>query len=192
MANILIKQGREIAGSNLVTPSSKANKTDLTSIMQTGTTSSQAISAGTYFYLNDVLVRAKADTETAATYEVVTAGALNELNDAIKGLKLAEQSFSTVGSFVAISNATISNLSKYKSIEIKCYNSANAMATLFLDVTNGMFTQVFVVPQLVDGGVTYRYLIEVKFENNQLYVRFNILGYTFTPTKVEVYAHMFA
>ena len=83
MANILIKQGREIAGSSLVTPSTKADKTDLTDIIQTGTTSSQAISAGTYFYLNDVLVKAKVDIASGATftlntnYEVVTAGALN-------------------------------------------------------------------------------------------------------------------
>lgn len=86
MANILIKQGREIAGSNLVTPSTKADKTDLSSIIQTGTTSSQVISAGKYFYLNDVLVKAKVDIASGATftlntnYEVVTAGALNEMN----------------------------------------------------------------------------------------------------------------
>lgn len=85
MANILIKQGKEIAGSSLVTPSSKADKTDLSSIIQTGTASSQAISAGIYFYLNDVLVRAKVDIANGATftlntnYEVVTAGALNEM-----------------------------------------------------------------------------------------------------------------
>lgn len=87
MANILIKQGKEIAGSSLVTPSSKADKIDLSNIIQTGTASSQAISAGTYFYLNDTLVRAKVDIANGATftlntnYEVVTAGALNELKD---------------------------------------------------------------------------------------------------------------
>ena len=87
MANILIKQGKEIAGSSLVTPSSKADKTDLSNIIQTGTTSTQAISAGTYFYLNDVLVKAKVAIANGATftlntnYEVVTAGGLNELKD---------------------------------------------------------------------------------------------------------------
>lgn len=85
MANILIKQGREIAGSNLVTPSTKADKTDLSSIIQTGTASSQAISSGTYFYLNDVLVRAKVAIANGATftlntnYEIITAGALNDI-----------------------------------------------------------------------------------------------------------------
>lgn len=89
MANILIKQGLEIAVPDFVITTDEARKVDLTSIIQTGTTSSQAISAGTYFYLNNVLVRAKVDIANGATftlntnYEEVTAGALNELNDAI-------------------------------------------------------------------------------------------------------------
>lgn len=65
----------------------KADKSDLTSIFATGSTNTtgSAISAGTYFYLNGLLVRAKADIATNATftlntnYEVVTVGALNEL-----------------------------------------------------------------------------------------------------------------
>ena len=87
MANILIKQGLEIAVPDFVITTDEARKVDLTSIIQTGTTSSQAISAGTYFYLNGTLVRAKVDIANGATftlntnYEVVTAGALNELND---------------------------------------------------------------------------------------------------------------
>ena len=93
MADFLVKQGHEIAGSNLVNPSSKADKTDLSSIIQTGTASSQAISAGTYFYLNDVLVRAKVDIANGATftlntnYEVVTAGGLNATR--IKSVELS-------------------------------------------------------------------------------------------------------
>lgn len=64
--------------------SALANKSDLTSISESGTTASQAISAGTYFYLNGTLVRAKTAIASGATftlntnYEVVTAGALNE------------------------------------------------------------------------------------------------------------------
>ena len=87
MANILIKQGLEIAVPDFVITTDEARKVDLTSIIQTGTTSTQAISAGTYFYLNSTLVRAKVDIANGATftlntnYEVVTAGALNELND---------------------------------------------------------------------------------------------------------------
>ena len=63
----------------------KANKTDLTSISETGATASQAISAGTYFYLNGTLVRAKTAIANGATftentnYETVTAGGFNPL-----------------------------------------------------------------------------------------------------------------
>lgn len=89
MANILIKQGLEIAVPDFVITTDEARKVDLTDIIQTGTTSSQAISAGTYFYLNNVLVRAKVAIANGATftlntnYEVVTAGALNELKNAM-------------------------------------------------------------------------------------------------------------
>ena len=62
----------------------KAEKTDLTSISESGTTASQAISAGTYFYLDGTLVRAKTNIASGATftlntnYELVMAGALNK------------------------------------------------------------------------------------------------------------------
>ena len=62
----------------------KAEQDNLTSISETGATASQAISAGTYFYLNGTLVRAKTAIANGATftlntnYEVVTDGALNE------------------------------------------------------------------------------------------------------------------
>lgn len=85
--NFLVKQGKVMGGVRLVTDADVAHQTDLTNIRETGTTSSQAISAGKYFYLNNVLVRAKVDIASGATftlntnYEVVTAGALNELND---------------------------------------------------------------------------------------------------------------
>lgn len=60
----------------------------LASILATGATNAtgSTISAGTYFYLDGVLVRALADIANGATftlntnYEVVTAGALNETN----------------------------------------------------------------------------------------------------------------
>lgn len=64
----------------------KADKTDLASIQITGSTNDtgSTITSGTYFYLNDTLVRAKTDIANGATltlntnYEVVTAGALND------------------------------------------------------------------------------------------------------------------
>ena len=62
-------------------------RSDITSINQTGTTATQAISSGTYFYLNGTLVRAKTAIASGATftlntnYEVVTVGdALKEEN----------------------------------------------------------------------------------------------------------------
>ena len=64
----------------------KAQKSDLSSIFETGSTASQAIVSGTYFYLDGVLSRAKADIASGDTftlntnYEAVTAGGLNELN----------------------------------------------------------------------------------------------------------------
>lgn len=77
-------------------------RSDITSINQTGTTATQAISSGTYFYLNEVLVRAKTDIASGATftlntnYEVKTVGdVLADLNrgsvsvtaDGVKTLK---------------------------------------------------------------------------------------------------------
>lgn len=64
-----------------------ARKADLTNLDLTGTTNTtgSTIAAGTYFYLNGVLVRAKTDIASGATftsgtnYEAVTAGALNDL-----------------------------------------------------------------------------------------------------------------
>lgn len=63
----------------------KADKTDLTSIIATGSTNSTGatITSGTYFYLNGTLVRAKANIANGATYtlntnyEEMTEGVLN-------------------------------------------------------------------------------------------------------------------
>ena len=63
-------------------------RTDLTSIIATGTTNATGatIAKGTFFYLNGALVQAKADIASAATftsgtnYEAVTAGGLNSLS----------------------------------------------------------------------------------------------------------------
>ena len=125
MANILIKQGYEIAVPDFVITTDEARKVDLTSVIQTGTTSSQAISAGTYFYLNNVLVRAKVDIANGATftlntnYEVVTAGALNELKDAINGVvKVKVKSnisaqVATANNYVSVSYDLPSDMTTY-------------------------------------------------------------------------------
>ena len=84
--NLLIVQA---TGQGLVnygsTIGNKAPKSDLASISITGTTNNtgSTIKAGTFFYLNGTLVRAKTDISNGATltsgtnYEVVTAGGLN-------------------------------------------------------------------------------------------------------------------
>lgn len=60
-------------------------RSDITSINQTGTTATQAISSGTYFYLNEVLVRAKTAIASGATftentnYMVIAGGGLNDI-----------------------------------------------------------------------------------------------------------------
>lgn len=65
----------------------KVEKTDITSILQTGTTATQSILKGKYFYLNGTLVKAKTDISNGATftlntnYEEVSEGAINELSD---------------------------------------------------------------------------------------------------------------
>jgi hypothetical protein len=82
-----IETGIENAYTDIATINSavgdKADMDDLASITESGATADQAISAGTFFYLNGALVRAKTDIANGATftlntnYETVTAGALN-------------------------------------------------------------------------------------------------------------------
>lgn len=69
----------------------KAAKVDLTNISITGSTNNtgSTITSGSFFYKNGTLVRAKTDIANNATltlntnYEIVTAGGLNALNNAL-------------------------------------------------------------------------------------------------------------
>lgn len=78
-----------VNGSSSTPSTSKADKTDLTSIIETGLVASQPISSGTYFYLNDVLVKAIDNIASNATfvfgtnYEEVTAGGLNDVKNPV-------------------------------------------------------------------------------------------------------------
>lgn len=95
----------------------RAAKTDLTSIIATGTTNTTgaAIAAGTYFYLNGVLVQAKANIASGATftsgtnYEVVTAGGLNALNSQLADISTRYEelcnnsNYYTVGTKITLS-----------------------------------------------------------------------------------------
>jgi hypothetical protein len=124
----------------------KSNKSDLTSIFQTGTTASQTIGNGTYFYLDNVLVRAKADIANGGTftvntnYEVVTAGALNELFNYSKSVntKLDNKAFTNrvQGTNVNISTClngqylTFGYNSTYNNITV--YNGSTYVGSLAL------------------------------------------------------------
>lgn len=101
--NMLTFDSAPTAGSNNPVTSSgiksalnaKADQTDLTSIIQTGTTCTEAngIAAGVYFYLNGDMVCAKTAIANGATftlntnYEYPSAGALNALKSAISDAK---------------------------------------------------------------------------------------------------------
>lgn len=157
MANILIKQGKEIAGSSLVNPSTKADKVDLTSIIQTGTTSTQAISAGTYFYLNDVLVKAKVDIANGATftlntnYEVVTAGALNNI------INLLNNSYPKVKIKAGLT-ATVNTAGGYASVPFDLPTDMNTyIGSIFLCTgvsANWAFVSSQVDMHLYNGSMT--------------------------------------
>lgn len=81
--------------------SNKADKTDLTSIIATGSTNTTGatIKGGTYFYLNGTLCRAKTDIAADATftlntnYEVVN-GALNDIKNKL-GTSVDLRSYNT-------------------------------------------------------------------------------------------------
>ena len=77
----------------VVSASGKADKADLTSISETGSTASQAISAGQYFYLNGSLVRAKTDIASGATFVSGTnyESGDNALNSYLAGTVVTQQ-----------------------------------------------------------------------------------------------------
>ena len=99
MADFFAKGKRPIngyGGGNL------ASKSDLTNIFQTGTTATQAIIAGTYFYLNGTLVRAKTAIASGATftlntnYELVTVGGLNAVKVYYKDITKTSSQYGVV------------------------------------------------------------------------------------------------
>ena len=133
MADFFAKGNKPIngyGGGNL------ASKSDLTDIFESGTTASRAISAGTYFYLNGVLVRAIATIASGATftlntnYEVVTAGALNDLK---------KPSFRKVydgnATYTAGLSANISLPTGYETEYFPIYSWVNANAVSFISRT---------------------------------------------------------
>ena len=154
----------------------KADKTDLASIQITGSTNNtgSTISSGTYFYLNDTLVRAKTDIANGATltlntnYEVVIIGALNELNPdkgnvsvTADGVKTYSQLFDTLYSL--IDSSKINNKS-YLTIANQVYAITNKTAS-----------------QIDFGCVTVRNIngIRIKASSSE-FSAFNIVTSTYT------------
>ena len=89
-------EAKSIDASLILTPisdleSEKVPKSDLTNISITGTKNNtgSTITSGTFFYKDGTLVKAKTDIANNATltlntnYEIVTAGGLNALNEAL-------------------------------------------------------------------------------------------------------------
>lgn len=123
----------------------KADKTDLASIQITGSTNDTGatITSGTYFYLNDTLVRAKADIANGATltlntnYEVVTAGALND--DSFFIQKTFERSTAvsiTANGYLGIYIDTYVCPSGYMPIGVSLLETGNTNITIeYYDVT---------------------------------------------------------
>ena len=112
-----------------------ATQSDLASIQATGSTNGTGatISNGTYFYLNNVLVQAKADIASGASfvlntnYSVVTAGALNNLKSALDTSR--ETRLEVLGSAGLTSDGTMTiNKSKYRVVWIT-YWQGNATRT---------------------------------------------------------------
>lgn len=120
----------------------KAAKVDLTNISITGSTNNtgSTIASGTYFYKDGTLVKAIAAIANGATltlntnYEIVTAGGLNDLNDAL--IRVAD--FSKV---LASSAETVTTDAKTYTATQKCWayyravkgNESAADATVYLN-----------------------------------------------------------
>lgn len=98
---------------------------------------------------------------------------------------------STPGTWENFSGITSASLIDYDYIDVTFFWTIGGVeinTTVRTKISDDIFTQQFFTPQVVDGGVTYRILIELKFEGGQLKYRINVLGYTITMTKAEIFA----
>lgn len=133
IVNLLTNADNCMLDANTSVKQAIVKKTDLTSIIATGSTNAtgSAITSGTYFYLNGTLVRAKVDIASGATftlntnYEVVTAGALNGLS------KVKVQSGLEVYTGVSYdwSYKTITFATPYKTIPLVTVNAPGDTST---------------------------------------------------------------
>ena len=123
-----------------------ALKKDLTDLNLSGTTnqSGGVIKSGYYFYLNGTLVRAKADIASGATftlntnYEVVSAGALNDLKSEDY---LFEETYSMTQSVWNDKPLPIGNLGGNYTIVSVCIQGSSGFASdeWYYDSTNFMY-----------------------------------------------------
>lgn len=100
----------------------KAKKTDLTSISESGTTASQAISAGTLFYLNGILVEAKVDIASGATFTLNTNYEVTTVEDAITPKDIT----SSVSRNVTFSELFVSKMNKMIIVTFRLSNTSGS------------------------------------------------------------------
>lgn len=158
----------------------KAAKTDLTSIIATGTTNTTGatITVGTYFYLNGTLVQALTYIASGATftsgtnYEVVTAGGLNSIND-----KIVTQS-ATVAK--ANANYTYGNVTFEKTS-----NYVRVMIEGFVSLPTQGYTNICSIPSgFAPSGTKY---FDVIIGTDESGANLRILRFKINTTTLSVY-----
>ena len=113
----------------------KAAKVDLTNISITGSTNNtgSTITSGSFFYKNGTLVRAKTDIANNAAltrntnYEIVTAGGLNALNNAL--------TWKTNSNLHTTGSTSISLPSTFKELLIEIHYMTSNLAWTFYAIT---------------------------------------------------------
>ena len=133
-----------------------AKSADLTSISESGATASQAISIGTYFYLNGTLCKAKTDIANGATFTegtnyTVVNGGLNDLKEYTN----------KVVDLTLTSGTSRFTLSSYQATvhEDLAYISAYGVTTNTIDTTN---------PLLVSSGATFEKILSSSFQTSAM------------------------
>ena len=178
-------------------------QSDIASIHATGTTNAtgSTIPSGTYFYLNNVLVRTIADIASSATftlnvnYEEVTAGALNELVDLLSK-KDDLTSIQVTGSINTTGSAISSGMYFYlNGVLVRATaNIANgdSVASKYEAVTAGALNELKSALAPIDtmNGVAGQFLAQWLFgmypKGGNIIVPITT-GRTITLTSVQVY-----
>lgn len=152
----------------IVSASGKADKSDLTSIVQSGSTATQAISNGTYFYLNGTLVRAISAIASGATftngtnYEVVTAGGLNSI---ISSLSTTTATIAINSSYKYNNDATATKSWNTVMLKIPTLTHLNANGSSILGTIPIGYRPSEVVSKTTvanNSGVLIKYLFTVR------------------------------